>query len=73
MHELDGTLERLAAELEGTVLDFGCGERPYRHLFTGSRGADLPGNPRADIEIRDDGTLPVEDGSFDSVLSTEVL
>jgi SAM-dependent methyltransferase len=36
-------------------------------------GADLSGNPRADIEIRPDGTLPVPEGSFDLVLSTQVL
>ena len=73
MRELDGTLERLGAELEGTVLDFGCGEVPYRHLFSDCIGADLPGNPQADIEIGPDGTLPLGDGSVDAVLSTEVL
>jgi SAM-dependent methyltransferase len=73
MGVLDGTVERLAAELSGSVLDFGCGDRPHRHLFPDSVGADLPGNPLAEIEIRPDGTLPVPDDSFDSVLSIEVL
>jgi SAM-dependent methyltransferase len=73
MRELDRTLERLGTRLEGTVLDFGCGEMPYRHLFSDCVGADLPGNPQADIEIRPDGTLPLDDGAVDAVLSTEVL
>ena len=73
MRELDGTLSRLARELDGTVLDFGCGDMPYRELFPACVGADLPGNPLADLEVRPDGTLPVEDGSFDAVLSSEVL
>lgn len=58
------------------VLDFGCGTAPYRDtLPRGVRytGADLPGNDRADVELRDDGTLPVPDGSVDLVLSTQVL
>ena len=29
MRELDATLSRLARELDGTVLDFGCGDMPY--------------------------------------------
>jgi SAM-dependent methyltransferase len=73
MRRLDSTLERLSTELEGTVLDFGCAEMPYRRLFEECIGADLPGNPRAEIEIKPDGTLPLEDESVDSVLSTEVL
>ena len=73
MREVDATIERLATQLEGTVLDFGCAEMPYRHLLSECIGADLPGNPQADIEIRPDGTLPMDGGSVDAVLSTEVL
>lgn len=36
-------------------------------------GADLAGNPDADVEIGPDGRLPVADGSVDAVLSTQVL
>jgi SAM-dependent methyltransferase len=73
-------LESLAALLEvpadGRVLDYGCAEQPYRHFFASSValvGADLPGNPDADIAIAGDGTIPVDDGTFDAVLSTQVL
>ena len=60
----------------GTVLDFGCADQPYRHLLPaddGYVGADLPGNPVAEIEIQPDGTLPLSANSFDAVLSTQVL
>ena len=58
------------------VLDYGCAERPYRPQIPSDAeyvGADLPGNPDADVEIAADGTVPVADASFDAVLSTQVL
>ena len=58
------------------VLDYGCADIPYRHLFPSHAdyvAADLPGNPRADLEIAPDGRAPVPDGSVDVVLSTQVL
>lgn len=77
---LPAALERLSAQLQvgsgGRVLDFGCAEMPYRHLFGDDVefiGADLPGNPGATVEIAPDGTVPVPDGSCDAVLSTQVL
>lgn len=58
------------------VLDYGCADRPYRNeLPPGSAyvGADLPGNGEADVQLRDEGTVPLPDGAFDVVLSTQVL
>lgn len=58
------------------VLDYGADDGPYRrHLPRRARyrAADLAGNPRADVEIRADGTLPVDDATVDLVLSTQVL
>ena len=58
------------------VLDYGCADRPYRSLLPlGIRyvGADLPGNPVADIEIGEDGHVELPEASFDLVLSTQVL
>lgn len=68
----------LRAELgePGTVLDYGCADVPYRHLFAegvGYLAADLPGNPDATLAIAADGTVPVADGAVDAVLSTQVL
>jgi SAM-dependent methyltransferase len=58
------------------ALDYGCADRPYRSLFpagVGYVGADLPGNDLADIEITEDGRVPLPDASCDLVLSTQVL
>lgn len=73
---LRGLADRLGVPSDGRVLDFGCAEQPYRHFFGDQVdfvGADLPGNPHANISIAPDGTVPVDDESFDAVLSTQVL
>lgn len=58
-----------------TVVDFGCADSPYRGLFTDATyvGVDFPGNEAATVHLRDDGTVPLPDGSADLVLSTQVL
>jgi SAM-dependent methyltransferase len=76
---LPAGLERLAAELPAgpgaRVLDYGCAEQPYRRFFPGAEyvGADIAGNPDADLVLEPDGGLPVADESFDALLSTQVL
>lgn len=58
------------------VLDYGCATEPYRHLFGPAVeyvGADLRGNPLAQVELAEDGTVPLPDSSFDMILSTQVL
>jgi SAM-dependent methyltransferase len=60
----------------GRLLDYGCAEMPYRSFFASDVayvGADLPGNPNANVLINADGTVPVADESCDGVLSTQVL
>lgn len=76
-------LEETVAELAGVgsigearVLDYGCAMRPYEGLFGSGVtyvGADLEGNPLADIHLGPDGSVPEPDCSFDLVLSTQVL
>jgi len=59
-----------------TILDFGCGNMPYRRLFDGCGtyiGADLPGNDEAEIDIAEDGRIGGDAESADVVLSTQVL
>lgn len=59
-----------------TVVDLGCADAPYRDLFDPSVrhvGVDLPGNPVADVHLAEDGTVPMDDGAADLVLSTQVL
>jgi len=74
---LVGGLVRSAALPSGSrVLDYGCADAPYRSDIAAGLtyvGADLEGNPQADVILRPDGTLPVEDDSYDLVLSTQVL
>lgn len=58
------------------VLDFGCADQPYGELFGSGIevvGADLPGNDVARLHLDGDGRVPADDGSFDAVLSTQVL
>jgi SAM-dependent methyltransferase len=58
------------------MLDYGCAQHPYRNLFHPSVdyvGADLAGNPEADVKLNGDGSVPLPDGDFDLVLSTQVL
>jgi SAM-dependent methyltransferase len=58
------------------VLDYGCADQPYRSLLPAGVsyvGADLLGNPVADIELLSDGTVPIPDASVDMVLSSQVL
>jgi SAM-dependent methyltransferase len=59
------------------LLDYGCGSKPYKELFAAKFrqhvGADLPGNAHADIVVGPDGRLPVDDNTYDCVLSTQVL
>jgi SAM-dependent methyltransferase len=77
---LSERIERLARETDippgARILDYGCADMPYRDFFPRDADyvpADLPGNPAAAVEIRADGSLPLEDAGFDLVLSTQVL
>lgn len=62
---------------DGTLVDYGCGDKPYRALFAPLVreyiGADLAGNPQADLLLDARGCLPVASASADIVLSSQVL
>jgi SAM-dependent methyltransferase len=80
IRELPARLAALSEELgcpsDGRVLDYGCADVPYRHLFPSSAeylAADLVGNPQANLSLNPDGTVPIGDQSVDVVLSTQVL
>jgi SAM-dependent methyltransferase len=77
---LPAALESLAPRLQlrpgDRILDYGCADQPYRRFFAEGVayvGADLDGNPDADVVLRPDGTIPVPEASFDAVMSTQVL
>lgn len=77
MRELVRSLVRRAQIGPGAdVVDYGCADSPYRdELPPGVRyvGADIAGNPSADVALAADGRLPLPDGCADLVLSTQVL
>lgn len=80
VRQLDDTVAELGRQAQlddgARVLDFGCADLHYRRLLPeGVKyvGADLAGNPWADVELNPDGTVPVPDASFALVLSTQVL
>jgi SAM-dependent methyltransferase len=75
------TIQSFSPAISGKVLDFGCGTKPYESLFSNAShytGVDIEicGHNHVDskVDVFYDGkTLPFADGSFDSVVSFEVL
>ena len=74
-------LKNNSSVLKGKVLDFGCGSKPYKHLFTSVTeyiGVDYLIEGRTEnidtIDFYYDGKkIPFENNTFDGVLCTEVL
>jgi len=79
LRELCRALEGEARLLpvDGTLLDLGCGEMPYRPLFAPRVrryvGADLPRNALAEVHLDASGRAAMPDASADIVLSSQVL
>ena len=79
-HALATWLQEQAAVLEAAepvrILDVGCGVKPYypffAHVARSYVGVDVVENPAAEL-LGPVEALPVEDGSFDVVLCTQVL
>ena len=66
--------------IKGIVLDFGCGNKPYKDLFNFENyiGLDIEksghGHTNENIDIFYDGKkIPFKDEYFDSIFSSEVL
>jgi SAM-dependent methyltransferase len=76
-------IRKFAPKLEGTLLDFGCGSKPYRELFTVKEyiGVDMEQTghahlkeERRSIDVFYDGkTIPFGNEHFDCVFSSEVF
>lgn len=81
LRQLGRALQEIAASdllpVGEVIVDYGCAGRPYEGLFRPKFeryvGADLPGNPVADIVIDSDGCLPLDAGTVSCVLSSQVL
>lgn len=75
------SISKLAPTIEGDILDFGCGSKPYESLFVNSKsytGVDIEasGHNHKDSKVDyfyDGKTLPFPDQSFDAVVCFEVF
>jgi len=73
-------IRKYSDKLSGRLMDFGCGSKPYKYLFSVSEyiGVDFesPGHPHINeqIDVFYDGKkLPFENESFDAIFTTEVF
>ena len=75
-------IKKYARQLNGNLLDFGCGSKPYKTLFNVKKyfGVDMidRGHPHEleleQIDVYYDGNkLPFKDEAFDSLFSSEVF
>jgi SAM-dependent methyltransferase len=79
--ELYRGIRKHAPSLEGRVMDFGCGSKPYAKLFSGAKeyiGVDIEStghNHRTSkVDVYYQGnSLPFPDEHFDGVFSSEVF
>ena len=75
-HFLNRSMARWLSGLGGTVLDLGCGQKPYQPLFgplVACIGVDHTPLTRADVVAAVDRRLPFQDGAFDAVLMAQVM
>jgi len=77
--ELRKIIEIEGPKLHGRLLDVGCGEKPYAKLIQNVDfyiGLDVPTTMHGIAKLDVIGTvmaLPFQDGTFNSILCTEVL
>lgn len=76
LKDLAQLLRRVASGTHGEIFDYGCGGAPYRHLFAHCKryiAADINPGSTVDRVLMADGTTGEAEGSYDAVLSTQVL
>lgn len=74
-------IQKLAPALQGKLLDFGCGRKPYRNLFINVSeyiGLDMQqtghDHSLSEIDVFYDGKkIPFENETFDAIFSAEVF
>lgn len=74
-------IKKYSPQMNGRLLDFGCGSKPYKSLFKNIKeyigvDYDSPGHPHTNeqIDVFYDGKhLPFPDNHFDSIFTTEVF
>jgi SAM-dependent methyltransferase len=77
---LYANVKRLAPHISGNILDVGCGQKPYKHLFqyrqyigieVAQEGHD---HTNEDIDLYYDGrNIPFDAGRFDAAITSQVL
>jgi SAM-dependent methyltransferase len=75
-HFLNRDFEAHLPPLTGSLLDVGCGDKPYRSLMTSINeyvGADVVARPTVDVLITPNQPLPLPDGRFDVVMMSQVM
>ena len=75
-HFLKRNLMQWLPQLGGSVLDVGCGNKPYRRWFGPVAhyvGIDVFALPETDVVVSVDGRWPFADQSLDVVLMTQVM
>lgn len=74
---LKEVIDSLSLRKELRILDLGCGEKPFIDCFSGMNvryiGIDFSPETQADIVQSLESTLPLDDGSVDLVIASEVL
>jgi SAM-dependent methyltransferase len=76
---LASAISGFSCDIQGHLLDVGCGTKPYRSLFKveSYRGLDIDSPITRDRAVADDfydgARFPYQDRSFDSVLCNQVL
>lgn len=74
-------IKQYAPELEGRIMDFGCGSKPYQSLFINATeyiGVDFAGEGHSHVNetidvLYDGKTIPFPAEYFDAVFSSEVF
>lgn len=77
---LYNAIKKYAGELQGSLMDFGCGSKPYISLFKTAEyiGVDYHGeghnHENEEIDVFYDGKkIPFPDGRFNAVFTSEVF
>ncbi len=74
--DLHRDLSAALPQLRGRVLDVGCGEKPYAAWLSGATecvGIDVYKGSKVDVVITPGSPWPLQSGSFDGVLCTQVV
>jgi SAM-dependent methyltransferase len=78
LRSLFADLEKVSVHAHGRMLDLGCGNKPYEKMFAGRVsehvGCDIVQSDKRRVDVICPATeIPLEDGTFDTVLCTQVI